>query len=100
GYELLEIAKNKNIPTLMLTAHALNPENFIKSIKKGAQAYIPKEKLLEIKTFLNDILTNHQEGGHKTNRWFFRLEKFFNDRFGSDWKENADPEFWKKNNYI
>ena len=31
GYELLEIAKKKNIPALMLTAHALSKDNLKKS---------------------------------------------------------------------
>ena len=31
----------------MLTAHALDPDNFVKSIKKGARAYIPKDKISE-----------------------------------------------------
>ncbi|MCP4021181.1 MAG: response regulator [Desulfobacteraceae bacterium] len=99
GYELLEITRNKKIPTLMLTAHALNPENFIKTIKDGAQAYVPKEKLFEIKTFLTDVLTNHQGGVYENNKWFIRLEKYFSNKFGSNWKEKADPEFWKNNFY-
>jgi len=32
----------------MLTAHALSPDNFAKSISGGAKAYIPKEKMTEI----------------------------------------------------
>ena len=43
GYGLLEIARQKNIPALMLTAHAFTPENLVKSIKKGSASYIPKE---------------------------------------------------------
>ena len=31
GFELLQIAKEKDIPALMLTAHALNKENLKKS---------------------------------------------------------------------
>ncbi len=99
GYKLLEITRSKKIPTLMLTAHALDSENFIKTIKNGARAYVPKEKLFEIKTFLTDVLTNHQGGVYKNSKWFVRLEAYFNSRFGSNWKENTDPEFWKKNFY-
>ena len=32
GYELLEIANKKGVPALMLTAHALSPDNFAKSM--------------------------------------------------------------------
>jgi len=33
GYDLLQITTQKEIPALMLTAHALSPEHLIKSIK-------------------------------------------------------------------
>ncbi|MEJ2024323.1 MAG: response regulator receiver protein, partial [Deltaproteobacteria bacterium] len=36
GYDLLEIAKRRNIPALMLTAHAVSKENLKKSFEKGA----------------------------------------------------------------
>ena len=45
GYDLLELANQKDLPALMLTAHALTPDNLVKSIKEGAQSYIPKEKM-------------------------------------------------------
>ncbi|PIP47092.1 MAG: response regulator, partial [Deltaproteobacteria bacterium CG23_combo_of_CG06-09_8_20_14_all_51_20] len=38
GYKLLNIAKQKNITVVMLTAHALNPDNLVKSIKEGANS--------------------------------------------------------------
>ena len=76
GYELLEIANQKGVPSLMLTANALTPDNFMESLKKGAQAYIPKEKMSEIGIFLSDLL-KAREGTEKPGRWFFRLESFF-----------------------
>ena len=84
GYELLEIANNKGVPALMLTAHALSPDNFAKSISGGAKAYIPKEKMNEIAIFLSDLL-KAQEGTEKPNKWFSRLKSFFNMQFGRDW---------------
>ena len=33
GYDILEMAKEKEVPTLMLTAHALTPEHLKKSIQ-------------------------------------------------------------------
>jgi DNA-binding response OmpR family regulator len=98
GYELLEIARKKDIPALMLTAHALSPDHFYASLKKGALAYIPKDKILEIESFLVDILEAHQNGSKKLGKWFQRLEPFFEEKFGLYWKERIkeDPEFWKK----
>jgi DNA-binding response OmpR family regulator len=60
GYNLLEISTRKAIPTIMLTAHALSPGNLVKSVKKGATAYVPKEKISEIKVFFSDILEAHK----------------------------------------
>lgn len=99
GYELLKLTREKNIPTLMLTAHALSPDNFEESIKGGAQAYIPKDKMEDIGLFLSDILKAEEKGG-KTGKWFQRLERFFERKFGPDWQEKGDPEFWKKYFYM
>jgi DNA-binding NtrC family response regulator len=96
GYELLEITTEKGIPTLMLTAHALSPENLLKSIKKGAYAYVPKDKIGDIRVFLNDILEAHDRKEEKPGPWFSRLEDYFDKKFGEYWKEKSDPEFWKK----
>ncbi len=84
GYELLKIANKKGVPVLMLTAHALSPENFAQSILGGAEAYIPKEKLSEIGVYLSDLL-KAQEGIENPYKWFFRLKSFFNVRFGKEW---------------
>ena len=43
GYELLEIAVAKKVTAVMLTAHALSPEDTIKSFKGGAAFYVPKD---------------------------------------------------------
>ena len=45
GLELLKHAIELNIPSVMLTAHALSMETLKKSIDMGARAYIPKEKI-------------------------------------------------------
>jgi DNA-binding response OmpR family regulator len=84
GYELLEIANKNGIPALMLTAHALSPDNFAKSIMGGAKAYIPKEKMADIAVYLSDLL-KAQEGTEKPDKWFSRLKSFFSLEFGKEW---------------
>ena len=100
GYDLLKITAKRDIPTLMLTAHALSPQDFATSIRKGALAYVPKEKISEIKDFLVDILESKGKGLKGFGKWFERLEPFFERRFGPYWKEKIreteDPDFWKK----
>ena len=99
GYDLLAITTKRDIPTLMLTAHALSPDNLIKSVKEGALAYLPKDMLSDIETFLNDVLEAHEKGDEKSTKWFDRLESFFDKKFGAYWKEKTkDPDFWR--NYI
>jgi len=95
GYDLLELANQKGLPALMLTAHALTPDNLVKSIKEGAQSYVPKEKISDITTYLTDILKAHEKGIEKHGTWFARLKQFFDKKFGPGWKEEH-KEFWQE----
>jgi len=95
GYDLLELANQKGLPALMLTAHALTPDNLVKSIKEGAQSYIPKEKMSDITTYLADILKAQAKGIEKQGTWFARLKQFFDKKFGPGWKEEH-KEFWQE----
>jgi DNA-binding response OmpR family regulator len=101
GYDLLRITSEKEIPTVMLTAHALSSDNLVKSIKEGAQAYVPKDKISDIRAFLTDMLEARQKGIEKHGDWFARLKPYFDHRFGSDWREK-DKEFWRDfdKNYV
>ncbi len=95
GYDLLEIAVRKNIPAAMLTAHALSPENLVKSFKEGAVSYLPKEEMINIASFLNDILDAKEKGRNTWSRWYDRMGSFFEKRFGKELKD-SDQEFWEK----
>jgi len=95
GYGLLDIAKQKNIPCIMLTAHAFTPDNLVRSIKEGAASYIPKEEISTIADFLADVL-NAKSGGENTwDGWQEKLPtSFFEKRWGAAW-QNTDKEFWE-----
>ena len=95
GFDLLKIAMKKKIPALMLTAHGLNPENLVDSVKLGAKSYIPKDKIGDIDIFLKEILLAQEKGIEKSGNWFARLGSYFDDRFGHGWK-NKDKKFWKE----
>lgn len=94
GYELLRLATEKDIPAIMLTAHALSPDSLIRSIKEGAHSYVPKDKLPEIASFVKEILRANQTGGQKPGSWFVRLRPFFDKHFGPGWREK-DKDFWQ-----
>ena len=93
GYDLLEATNKLGIPTLMLTAHALTPANLKKSIKLGADAYIPKDKLVDITLYIEDVLTARQNEIEIGPDWFSRLIPFFNRLFGKEWQD-PEKEFW------
>jgi CheY-like chemotaxis protein len=86
GFELLKNANSRGFPTIMLTAHAVTPEALKRSIKLGAVSFIPKDRMMELKDLLEEVVL----GGGKRLWWlksFDRLGPFFDDRFGADWKE-------------
>jgi DNA-binding response OmpR family regulator len=95
GYELLEIANKRKVTAVMLTAHALSPENVVKSYKEGAASYLPKEEMVNIASFLNEVLEAQQQGKSTWSRWYDRLGGFFEKKFGAKWQED-EKEFWEK----
>jgi DNA-binding NtrC family response regulator len=96
GYALLDIAKKKKITAVMLTAHALTPDNVVRSIKEGAASYIPKDEITEIADFLVDVLKAQREGKNPWAPWQERLpSSYFEKRWGAAWQD-TDEEFWEK----
>jgi len=85
GFELLKTSVSRGFPTVMLTAHALTPEALKKSIKLGAVTFLPKEKIAELREFLEDVILG--EGKSLWKKLFDRMGSYFNRRFGPDWKE-------------
>lgn len=85
GFELLKDSVSRGFPTVMLTAHALSPESLKKSIKLGAVSFLPKEKMPDLKSYLEDVVL----GGGKPvwRKLFDRLGSYYNKRFGPDWRE-------------
>lgn len=95
GYHLLNIAKQRKIISVMFTAHALSPEDLAKSYKQGADSYVPKEEMVNIVTFLNDILEAGEQGKHPWSRWLDRLGAYFDRKFGPAWQD-GDKDLWDK----
>lgn len=96
GYELLEIANGRDIPALMLTAHALSEEHLKESAEKGAAYYAPKDRITDIALFVADVLEAREKKKNVWTKWFDRLGGFFDKRFGgTDWREK-EKDFWEK----
>jgi DNA-binding NtrC family response regulator len=95
GYGLLEIATSKDVPAVMLTAHAFSPDNLVKTIKEGAASYIPKEEISHITEYLIDVLKAKEEGKNPWRSWQERLpSSYFEKRWGAAWKD-TDKDFWE-----
>ena len=95
GYELLDIATSRGITAVMLTAHALSPGNIVKSYKQGAASYLPKAEMVNITSFLEDILTAKEHGKNPWTSWYGKMASFFEKKFGPDWQE-SEKDFWEK----
>ncbi|MBW1668057.1 MAG: response regulator [Deltaproteobacteria bacterium] len=92
GFDLLQNAVDRGYPTVMLTAHALTPDALKKAIKLGAVSFLPKDKMTELRSFLEDVVL----GGGKPvwKKLFDKLGAYFNKRFGPDWAEK--DKFFKE----
>jgi len=96
GYGLLDIANKKEIPAVMLTAHAFTADNLVRTIREGAYSYIPKEELSNINVYLIDALRAREKGENPWSAWQDRLpSSYFERRWGSAWKD-VDKEFWNQ----
>lgn len=96
GYGLLKIAAGRNIPAVMLTAHAFTPDNLVKSVKEGAASYIPKEEIARIAEFLVDVLNAKAESRDPWEAWQRKLPtSYFEKRWGAAWQD-TDREFWER----
>lgn len=92
GFDLLKHAVAKGFPTVMVTAHAVTPEALKKSIKLGAISFIPKEDMVHLREFLEEVALNGERS--VWIKLFDRFGGYFNKWFGPDWKEK--DEFFKE----
>jgi DNA-binding NtrC family response regulator len=86
GYDLLQLARVRDLPALMLTAQALSPDHLVKSLKGGAFSYIPKDEMVDIAIYVDDAIQAKLKGDRKSQNWFRKLSSIFDKKFGSDWQ--------------
>ncbi len=95
GYELLEIAVKKEVTAVMLTAHALSPEDTMKSFRGGAAFYVPKDKIAEMPTILGKILDAKKKGKSTWMPFMGWAEAYYSAKFGPKWEKHR-KEFQEK----
>ncbi len=92
GHDLLEEFATK-APCIMLTAHALTPQDLKKSIVHRAVLYLPKEELGRLDVYAEKVLDPTRGDGKGLWRWLFgRLN--FSRWFGKGWM-SFDMDFFK-----
>ena len=96
GFELLEIASEKKVPALMLTAHSLTEESLKRSAEEGAAYFAPKEEMQDIHLYVADVIEARDKKMNSWGKWFDRFASFYDRRFhGTHWREQ-EKKFWDK----
>jgi len=83
GLTLLEEAVEKNIPTIMLTAHSMDYKTLMLSIRKGSIAFLPKEMMADLDRYVDTLMNAYDS---KESTWkilFDEMGDFFSNRFGN-----------------
>lgn len=85
GFDLLRVSVSQGFPTVIFTAYALTMDALKKTIQLGAVFFLPKEKLPEMKEFLEKLVRDKWKSNWMG--FFDRLGVYFSKHFGPNWKE-------------
>ncbi len=91
GFDLLDIARVKRLPAVMLTAHAMTPESLQKSIDQGAVSFLPKEELSRLRELIAEIIEHVNAGKTHWQRLIERLGPRFKEMWGQVWEDIKFP---------
>jgi DNA-binding NtrC family response regulator len=96
GFDLLNIANERKVPALMLTAHALSEASLKKAAETGAAYYAPKDEMDKIDLFVADVIEAVEKQKNPWVKWFDRLGGFYDKKFhGTNWREQ-EKKFWEE----
>ena len=95
GYSLLKLAMEREIPTVMLTAHAFSPDNLVKSLKGGARSYVPKWKIADIDFYLDEAIKACEKASLTESAGLNGLSPILMKKFGPDWRKQHET-FWQE----
>ncbi len=91
GFDLLQIATERRIPAVILTAHAMTPESLQRAIDKGAVSFLPKEELARLPELTAEILREVAQGRTHWSKLEKRLGSRFKELWGAMWDEIKFP---------
>ena len=82
GLKLLQECVEKDIPAIMLTAHAMNYDTLMASVRDGSIAFLPKDKMGELDQLLEELMAAYEAGLSTWKVLFDELGEYFIKRFG------------------
>jgi len=80
GFTILKSSVRYGIPSVMLTAHAMSKDSLNKAARLGATAFLPKEAMSNLDTYLADVFKNN--GKPVWKNLFKKLSSYFDSKFG------------------
>jgi CheY-like chemotaxis protein len=92
GFALLDLTREKKVPAVMLTAHAMTPESLQKAVDKGAVSFLPKDELTRLSELIAEILEDVEAGRTHWPRLTAQLGPKFKELWGQMWDEIRFPE--------
>jgi DNA-binding response OmpR family regulator len=93
GFALLELARERRLPSAMLTAHAVTTESINRSLRLGAVSFLPKDELANLPELLAEIFDSLAKGQSHWKMLFQRLGPFFKERLDLE-KPRHPPYSW------
>ncbi len=91
GFDLLDQCREKGLPAVMLTAHAISVDSVNRALKAGAVSFLPKDELIKLEQHLAEIFQGLAEGRSHWRRLFDSLGPFFKERLGLTWESIDKP---------
>jgi DNA-binding NtrC family response regulator len=87
GLDLLDIAVERNLPTMMLTAHARDPGHVMQSMLRGAVSFMDKEDIDKLDTLLEELFELLKKGESTWAHTMKRLAPLLDASFSTDWRD-------------
>ena len=87
GLDLLDIAVERNMSAVMLTAHALDPGNVMESMLRGAASFITKENIDRLDSLLEELFDLLEKGESTWVHTMKRLAPMLDASFSSEWRD-------------
>ena len=90
----IEIGPSAKIDSTGGRAFCLDHLPFVKSMRIGADSFVPKDEIADIEYYVEDAIRAKRENKKQPGRWFSKLQPFFDRKFGPGWLENYNG-FWE-----